>query len=245
MAATHPDQARRKPARTAQAGRRSDGSDIDQITHVGRSVPAIHGTGFAGSHRSAWEGTYRAQTALCTRSPPGPVKLIDILQGKWLGHPLHPAIVHLPVGAWLTALALDVIGHYRPTNTTVPHLGLYCVIAGLIGALLAVPTGVAEWTPIKKEKPAWKIGLYHMALNLLAALIWATNLGLRWRALSTSEPVTTAVLSTSIVGTILLVISAYLGSLMVFDQGTSIARQSKKKWRALAQRGGANLPEPK
>ena len=22
------------------------------------------------------------------------------LQGKWLGHPLHPAMVHLPTGAW-------------------------------------------------------------------------------------------------------------------------------------------------
>ena len=26
------------------------------------------------------------------------VKLVDILQGKWLGHPLHPAVVHLPLG---------------------------------------------------------------------------------------------------------------------------------------------------
>jgi hypothetical protein len=43
-------------------------------------------------------------------------------------------------------------------------------------------------------------------------------------------------------GTAVLVVSGYLGSRMVFDQGTGVARFSKKKWRAIALAGGANLP---
>jgi hypothetical protein len=39
-----------------------------------------------------------------------------------------------------------------------------CNSFGLVTALLAVPPGLADWAEIKKEKPAWKMGLYHMAL---------------------------------------------------------------------------------
>jgi uncharacterized membrane protein len=173
------------------------------------------------------------------------VKPVEILQGKWLGHPLHPAIVHLAVGAWWMTAAIDVITRHRSATGAVAYLALAGVIAGLVGALLSVPTGIADWTSIKQEKPAWKLGLYHMGLNLLAAIVWAANLGLRWKAIGTSEPVTSAVLWTSVIGAALVLISGYLGSLMVFDHGVSVARQSKKKWRRIAQRGGARVPEEK
>ena len=42
--------------------------------------------------------------------------------------------------------------------------------------------------------------------------------------------------------TLILVVSAYLGSLMVFDQGVGIARMSKRKWRKLAIAGRSNIP---
>lgn len=170
---------------------------------------------------------------------------MDLLQGKWLGHPLHPAIVHIPVGAWLSAAVIDVVRRHAGPGSIAPVVALFCVVVGLIVAALAVPTGVAEWTPIKQERPAWKLGLYHMILNLVAALVWAANLGLRWKALPTSRPITDAVVVTSVVAAVLVLVSSYLGSLMVFAQGTSVGRQSKKKWRALAERGGANVPEAK
>ena len=33
----------------------------------------------------------------------------NILHGKWLGHPVHPMITDIPLGAWTTAALLDVI----------------------------------------------------------------------------------------------------------------------------------------
>lgn len=173
------------------------------------------------------------------------MKPIEILQGKWLGHPLHPAIVHLPIGAWLTALVVDIVARDVPAGHPLAYLSLYCVSVGLVTALLAVPTGVADWTPIKKEKPAWKLGLYHLSLNLLAAIVWAANLGLRWSAIHSDDPITAAILVTSAVGAALVLVSGYIGSLMVFDHGVSIARQSKSKWRRIAEAGGARLPEEK
>lgn len=170
------------------------------------------------------------------------MKPVEILQGKWLGHPLHPAIVHVPVGAWIVALVIDLVVQNDAESGPAAHLAMYCVIAGLLGALFAVPTGTADWASIKKEKPAWKLGLAHMALNLVAAAVWAANLGLRWQSLETTDPITAPIVGTSLAGTVIVVVSGYIGSLMVFDHGVSVARQSKRKWRARAERGGARVP---
>ena len=34
----------------------------------------------------------------------------DFLHGTWFGHPLHPALIDVPLGAWATAVVLDAAG---------------------------------------------------------------------------------------------------------------------------------------
>jgi hypothetical protein len=50
-------------------------------------------------------------------------------------------------------------------------------------------------------------------------------------------------LSLSVVGTLILVVSGYLGGRMVYHYGIGIARLSKGRWRRVAERGGANVPK--
>jgi uncharacterized membrane protein len=196
--------------------------------------------GQLGRERS-WEPTLSAAYSRGWRAKSVPdVKFIEILQGKWLGHPLHSALVHIPVGSWIAACLLDVANRAEWTPSALEPLATYCVAFGLLGALLAVGPGIADWLPIKKEKPAWKIGVIHMALNVAAVAVWTVNLTLRLRS---EHGVTSGVLGTSVVGTLLVFVSGYLGSLMVFDQGTAVARESKKEWRAIARRAGSRVPE--
>jgi uncharacterized membrane protein len=171
------------------------------------------------------------------------VKLFDFLQGKWLGHPLHPALVHIPLGLWLLAAIFDSLIMLEIGVAVLTRLSLYCVIGGLAGAFLAVPTGVADWAPIKKEKPAWRLGLIHMLLNMVAIFVWASNFGLRLETLDDPPGISRPILITSLLGAALLLVSGYIGSLMVFDKGVSVARLSKKKWRPIAARAGSRLPE--
>ncbi|HZO34158.1 MAG TPA: hypothetical protein VFB17_03680, partial [Gaiellaceae bacterium] len=35
-------------------------------------------------------------------------ELKDVLSGSWLGHPLHPPLTDVVIGAWTSALLLDV-----------------------------------------------------------------------------------------------------------------------------------------
>jgi uncharacterized membrane protein len=168
--------------------------------------------------------------------------LLAFLKGKWLGHPLHPIVVHVPMAMWPGALIFDLLSQWEIGGNAMVRLSFYAIIFGLAASLLAIPTGLVDWTGIKKEKPAWKIGLYHMGLNLSVALLFAINLGLRVQTFRHDTKVAGAPLLLSAIGTALLIGSAYLGGMMVYQYGISVARMSKKKWRKIAEAGGANVP---
>jgi uncharacterized membrane protein len=120
-----------------------------------------------------------------------------------------------------------------------------CIVGGLLGALLAAPTGLADWLDIKPDKPARKLGVYHLVLNLIATAVFAVNLLLRWDDFRAADRVSVLQLVLSILGVIILAISGYLGGRMAYDQGIGVARMSKDKWRRLAEAGHANLPPAK
>src|SRR5438105_68857 len=108
------------------------------------------------------------------------------LQGNWLGHPLHPIFVHVPVALWPTALVFDLMSRCGSGENALVRTSFFAIGLALIAVLLAVPTGLADWMGIKPEKPAWKIGLYHMLLNVLATVIWAINFALRFSSYHTA-----------------------------------------------------------
>jgi uncharacterized membrane protein len=167
--------------------------------------------------------------------------MIDFLQGKWLKHPLHPALVHIPTALWPVAWGFDLLSQFR-TDNTFGQLAFFAGLLGWIVALPAIPTGFADWTDIQREKPAWKLGLYHMVLNVLVIILWSFNLWLRVETLQSAASVAPGLVWLSTLATILLIISGYLGGRMIYDHGINVARLSKKKWRKTAEQGGAAVP---
>jgi uncharacterized membrane protein len=155
-------------------------------------------------------------------------------------HPFHPIVAHVPAAAWPAALVFDLLSQFG--SNALVRLSFYSILLGLVVALIAVPTGVLDWANVKKEKPAWKLGLYHMMLNLFGALVFAVNLGLRWDTYRDETHVGVAPLLLSVIGAAIIVYSAYLGGRMVFHHGVAVARYSKDKLRAAAEAGGANVP---
>ena len=152
----------------------------------------------------------------------------EILQGTWLGHPLHPALVHLPTGLFPAALVFDIAG-----GEVAARVSLWCIGVGIVAALAAAPTGLADWWDIKPEKPARRLGWAHMAMNTAVLCAFALSFWLRVNAKDG------AILMCAI-GNVLLAISGYLGGRMVFEHGISVARQSKEEMKRRAVAGGAN-----
>jgi uncharacterized membrane protein len=166
----------------------------------------------------------------------------DLLQGKWLKHPLHPVIVHMPTGLWPSALVFDFFSIFGIGGNALVRTSFYAISFGLLATVLAVPTGLADWWDIKRDRPAWKLGLYHMILNLIVSLLWAINLALRLRAGMDLSRVPVFPFTLSILSTLLLFVSGYLGGRMVYDYGISVARLSKEKFRQAAHSGDARVP---
>jgi uncharacterized membrane protein len=159
-------------------------------------------------------------------------------------HPIHPIVVHLPVGLWPSAALFDLLTRIGVGGNVLVRFSFWAIALGLISSLVAIPTGIIDWSGIKREKPAWKIGLYHFGLNGLVTVLYILNLILRWETFRFDSEVAAGPFTLSVLGTLLLFVSAYLGGLMVYDHGISVARHSKRKWRMAAEAAGANVPPP-
>lgn len=99
-------------------------------------------------------------------------RIKDFLNGTWLGHPLHPALTDVPVGAWTVALALDLLGERRGAKIAIG--------VGLLGAAGAAASGLTDWVVAFGNRR--KLGVVHATLNGTATLLYAWSYLLRGRA---------------------------------------------------------------
>jgi uncharacterized membrane protein len=168
--------------------------------------------------------------------------LKGLLQGKRISHPLHPALVHIPMGLWPAALIFDLITFFGPSCPPLVHASFWCICGGILGALPAIPTGLADWWDIKPDKPARKLGLLHAGLNTIVFLLFLAGMCMRIVAGLDRDRVDLVSFVLCFIAVVLLLISGYVGGRMVYAHGIGIARNSKAKWRQMALDGGANVP---
>ncbi|HET8951365.1 MAG TPA: Rieske (2Fe-2S) protein [Solirubrobacteraceae bacterium] len=107
--------------------------------------------------------------------PGGPVK--DALSGTWLGHALHPIMQLAPLGTWMSAVILDLIGGEDGEPAADLLIGT--------GLLSAVPTFVSGWSDYSDSTVASasvrRVGIVHAAANGTGALLFAGSLLARGR----------------------------------------------------------------
>jgi uncharacterized membrane protein len=168
--------------------------------------------------------------------------LKGFLQGKWLGHPLHPALVHIPTALWPAALLFDLLSRTGAGGPVPFQIAYYALLVGLLVALVAAVAGLADWADIKPDKPAKKLGLIHMVLNLTVAGLMALNVYLRAQLPPNTDPVPWTLIALTLLANLILMVSGYLGGRMVYNYGISVARHAKDKLRQRAAAAGANLP---
>ncbi len=150
----------------------------------------------------SWLNTALAQGGPMAR------RLKDWLNGTWLGHPLHPALTDVAIGAWSTGAMLDLVGAEREADA-----------AMTVGVLSALPTafaGMADWADTSDEPR--RIGLIHAGLNGAGLVCLIGSLLARrsdQRALG---------IGLSTVGLSFATVSAWLGGELVYRLGTNVSR---------------------
>ncbi|MEU5788282.1 Rieske 2Fe-2S domain-containing protein [Micromonospora purpureochromogenes] len=156
----------------------------------------------------------------------------DLLHGVWLGHPLHPAMVQVPVGAWISAAVLDLLPGQRRAATTLVGLGT-------VSALPAAVAGLNDWAALARDQR--RVGLVHAASNSVALVFYASSLAARMRGRHGMGRAL-AYLGLSAAST-----GAYIGGHLAYKQGAQVSQSISElhrmtdEWKAIADL--ATLPQ--
>ena len=131
------------------------------------------------------------------------------LHGEWLGHPLHPVLTDIPVGAWTVAMAFDAVE--LATKTRRLRAGADAAIGiGLLGAVGSAITGITDWSETGGR--GRRVGAIHGMLNLTATALYTASWLMRRKG---GRRKAIAVSSTAFA---IANASAYLGGHLVFRE---------------------------
>jgi uncharacterized membrane protein len=140
------------------------------------------------------------------------------------GHPVHPMIIPFPLALWSTSFVADVIFYFF-RNSSLLLISKFLLAAGCLGAVAAAIPGIIDWLSIKSPEVK-RIANWHARLNIIALIIFAISLYLRTRA---GAPWVNYSLKIpfvlSLVGVILISISAWLGGKLSFEYGVGVKPQ--------------------
>lgn len=149
--------------------------------------------------------------------------LKDLLNGTWLGHPIHAALSDLPVGLFAGVVLLDVLNE-RPAADAL-------VVLGILGMLAAAVAGLADYADTDGA-PRVRATL-HASLMVTALVVYAISLAIR----AGSPADRTLPVALSIVGFVVLTAGAFVGGDVVFAHGNMVSRHAWRtggaKWNAL------------
>ena len=146
------------------------------------------------------------------------------LQGRWLGRPLHPSLIPVPIGFWTAAAALDVMALLRGLGHSKAATAV--VAGGLIGAAAAASAGAADYTRVPQGTRARRMATVHALLNAAAVATQLGNLALRLGRRGAS-PLPTVCSLLTVTG---VAVSGHLGQEMVYKLGVNVpaARQARE-----------------
>ncbi|MBK1783773.1 Rieske 2Fe-2S domain-containing protein [Prauserella cavernicola] len=99
-------------------------------------------------------------------------RLRDTLHGVWLGHPLHPALVQAPMGAFVSSAVADACRGGAPVADAL-------IRVGLVTSLPAAAAGTADY--LKGHEEQQRVAVVHAAGNAVGLLCFVASLRLRGR----------------------------------------------------------------
>jgi nitrite reductase/ring-hydroxylating ferredoxin subunit/uncharacterized membrane protein len=190
-----------------------------------RSPRAYHAVEDLVGRAEPLDGPADALSKAIRNTIPKPAK--DALAGSWLGHPLHPVLTDVPIGAWTSALMLDWLGGKDGAPGADRLIGV-----GLAASLPTFWSGWVDWADSTAGNPVVKrAGIVHAAANGTAAVLFAASLGAR-RGGSRGTGKLLA-----LAGGALLTVGGYLGGHLAYAEGIGVDQtafeQPEDEWHAL------------
>jgi uncharacterized membrane protein len=137
----------------------------------------------------------------------------ELLEGRWLGHALHPVLSDVPIGSWMSSVILDQLGATAAESSADLLIG-----AGLLAALPTAISGWADWS--RTTQTHRRVGLVHASTNISAMLFFALSLRVRRRGRRNVGKLL------SLAGACSMGAGAYLGGHLSFARGAGVEERS-------------------
>lgn len=135
----------------------------------------------------------------------------NLLSGTNQGHPLHPMLTDLPIGAWVMSALLDAAG--GPAAEGAADL---LVAAGVVTAVPTAASGLNDWSDTYGSET--RVGLVHAALNTTALSLYLASLVARARGRRRGGK------ALGLAGLGMLLGGGYLGGYLSFVMGVNVNR---------------------
>ena len=139
------------------------------------------------------------------------------------GHPLHPPLTDVTVGAYTFATAMAVlsrVGVSEHNTATAWWLGL---IVALVATIPTAITGFADWLTIPPETPLWRTATLHLSVMLTATVVFAIAAG-AGHGDYVDGTVGGGSLVLTLIGFVLLTLGGWLGGAIVFTHGMRVLK---------------------
>ncbi len=149
----------------------------------------------------------------------------NLLSGVNLGHPAHPMLTDLPIGAWSMATLLDLFGG-GDTRRAADLL----VATGAVAAVPTAAAGLNDWSDTYGGET--RVGLVHAAANVTALGLYTASLAARVKSRRGRAKALGAA------GFATLVAGGYLGGYLSFALGVNVNHTAWEfgpdEWTAVA-----------
>jgi uncharacterized membrane protein len=86
---------------------------------------------------------------------------------KLLGHAVHPMLVVFPLGLLSTVPLFDIL-HLATNHSVFGSVAFWVLSMGVLGGIVAAIVGFIDWLAIPPQTNAYRVGLYHMFVNITA-----------------------------------------------------------------------------
>ena len=142
------------------------------------------------------------------------------------GHPVHPALVAIPIGSWVCSLVFDIASRFVDDGSGAAHAAWWLLAIGVIGAVIAAMAGFLDFFVIPPTTRVWCFAVLHLSLVLLATVLFAIDwLGRR----ADPSPVggtPAGYLVLSVVGLLVLLAGGYLGGELAYRFGVRVSDEA-------------------
>lgn len=150
-----------------------------------------------------------------------------LLAGPY-GHPFHPILVTVPIGAWVCSLIFDIASHLVDRPGVLAQGSEWLIAIGVLGAAAAAMIGFLDLIAIPGGTRAFRVGTVHMVLNLAITAAYIANFAWRHGGYPQETAVSFGPLALSVAGLIALTASGYLGGLLAYRYGVRVAGEAEQ-----------------